>query len=72
MKKLKRWYRYVLADSNGKIHQSTNDLYVALSEGIAQNLEVRQTLANITIGKHKIENRFKVLRKITSQTELFQ
>ncbi len=70
MKKLKRWYRYVLVDSHGTIHQSTNDLYVALSEGVAQNLEVRQRLPNIQIGKRKVENRFKVLRKITSQLEL--
>ena len=69
-RKPKQWYRYVLADERGKVYISTNDLYYAMSQGKSSNLEVRQILPTIRIGKRRIENRFKVLRRVTTQLDL--
>jgi hypothetical protein len=63
------WYRFSLYDIEGKLAMRTNIYAVAISEAEELNLELRQRLPTITIGKKKYPQ-YKVLRKITNQIKL--
>jgi hypothetical protein len=69
MKKRYNW-RYTLHADGGKLVFSTSTLHVALSEAKAMNLELRQKLPDLKIGKRILKNRYKVLRHITNQMDL--
>ena len=49
----------------------SNDLNALRNLAEEQNYELRQRLPEIRIGKRKISDRYKVLRKMTNQVEIF-
>lgn len=70
-KQSKRRWKYEWRDETGKVLGSSNDLSYATAQAYSRNLELRQRLSDIKMGKRKIEYRYKILRKITQQVGLF-
>jgi len=63
-------YKYSCIDSHGNIIFETNSFMSAYGTAESDNFELRERRTSIRIGKRVIP-RYKVLRKITNQLEIF-
>jgi len=69
--KRKQWYKYSAHTKSGATLLQSNDLWFIKGTCEQSNYELREHLPNVTVGRKKITGRYKVLRQITDQMELF-